>query len=245
MNRSINEKICELRKARSLTQEKLGSLLGVSSQAVSKWEKGESLPDIMIIPTLCEVLGITADALLEVPESVQKNDCMCNLKEYARKVGEIRASFESLQACSVVSSDHKGSAQISDTGIRINNTRGYGIIISGKDMLTKIANTPASSIKRICNIINDDNVMKVFAALDFEKPKSELDISNDTGLAINEIQPILFKLLKANICECRDDEKYVFGLNSYVIFATLAGIYLDSQDGRKDIYSISRNYMAK
>jgi len=65
------------------------------------------------------------------------------------------------------------------------------------------------------------------------------------GLAINEIQPILFKLLKANICECRDDEKYVFGLNSYVIFATLAGIYLDSPDGRKDIYSISRNYMAK
>lgn len=245
MNKSIHEKICELRKARSLTQEKLGSLLGVSSQAVSKWEKGESLPDIMILSTLCEVLGITADSLLEVPMSVKKDDCMGNLSEYARNVGEIKASFEALQACSVVSSDHKGSAQISDTGIRINNTRGYGIIISGKEMLTTISNTPIESIQRVCNLICNEKIMKVIAALDFEIPKTETDISKQTGLELGETEQILFNLLKNNICECREDEKYVFGINSYVIFATLAGVYLDSVDGRKDIYSISRNYMAK
>ncbi len=67
MNKPISQKISEIRKARSLTQEQLGAKLGISSQAVSKWEKGESMPDIMLLPSLCEILGITADALLEVP----------------------------------------------------------------------------------------------------------------------------------------------------------------------------------
>ncbi len=43
MNKPISQKISEIRKARSLTQEQLGAKLGISSQAVSKWEKGVSL----------------------------------------------------------------------------------------------------------------------------------------------------------------------------------------------------------
>lgn len=72
MNKPISEKISEFRKARSLTQEQLGTKLGISSQAVSKWEKGESMPDIMLLPQLCEIFGVTADALLEVPTSIKK-----------------------------------------------------------------------------------------------------------------------------------------------------------------------------
>lgn len=63
----INEKIRELRKAKGLTQEALGAKLGISGQAVAKWEKGESMPDILLLPDLCRLLGTSADALLEVP----------------------------------------------------------------------------------------------------------------------------------------------------------------------------------
>ena len=87
MNKSIAEKISEFRKLRSLSQQELGEKLGVTGQAVSKWEKGESMPDIMLLPELCQILGITADALLEVPSAVKKDSCMASLAEYAKEVG--------------------------------------------------------------------------------------------------------------------------------------------------------------
>lgn len=68
MKQPINEKISTLRKEKGMTQEQLGAKLGVSGQAVSKWEKGETMPDIMLLPDLCSLLGVSADKLLEIPE---------------------------------------------------------------------------------------------------------------------------------------------------------------------------------
>lgn len=64
MNESIGNRISKFRKAKGLTQEALANLMGVSSQAVSKWETDASCPDISALPQLCRILGITADELL-------------------------------------------------------------------------------------------------------------------------------------------------------------------------------------
>ena len=64
MNESIGNRISKFRKAKGLTQEALANLMGVSSQAVSKWETDASCPDITALPQLCRILGITADELL-------------------------------------------------------------------------------------------------------------------------------------------------------------------------------------
>lgn len=58
----LSERIAQLRRERGLTQEQLGQLVGVSAQAVSKWEKGGA-PDVELIPTLADRLGVTIDAL--------------------------------------------------------------------------------------------------------------------------------------------------------------------------------------
>ena len=58
----LSERIAELRKERGLTQEQLGQLVGVSAQAVSKWEKGGA-PDVELIPILADRLGVTIDNL--------------------------------------------------------------------------------------------------------------------------------------------------------------------------------------
>ena len=58
----LSGRIAELRKERGLTQEQLGQLVGVSAQAVSKWEKGGA-PDVELLPALADRLGVTIGAL--------------------------------------------------------------------------------------------------------------------------------------------------------------------------------------
>ncbi|MBR6647637.1 MAG: helix-turn-helix transcriptional regulator, partial [Clostridia bacterium] len=54
----------ELRKKKGYTQEEFSDMLGVSAQAVSKWENDLSCPDIMLIPQIASIFGITTDELL-------------------------------------------------------------------------------------------------------------------------------------------------------------------------------------
>ena len=60
----IGEKIKKMRRDRSLTQEEMAAHLGISFQAVSKWERGDGLPDITLLPALSRYFGVTADELL-------------------------------------------------------------------------------------------------------------------------------------------------------------------------------------
>ena len=62
MASNLSENIAALRKERGLTQEQLGNMVGVSAQAVSKWEKGGT-PDVELLPVLSRQLGVTIDAL--------------------------------------------------------------------------------------------------------------------------------------------------------------------------------------
>ena len=59
----FGKRIKNFRLRRDLTQERLAELLGVSAQAVSKWETGASCPDISLLPQLSAALGVTLDEL--------------------------------------------------------------------------------------------------------------------------------------------------------------------------------------
>jgi transcriptional regulator with XRE-family HTH domain len=66
----LHEKIFNQRKLKCLSQEELAEKLGVSRQAVSKWETGEALPEITKLKALAEVFGVTTDFLLNDNEDV-------------------------------------------------------------------------------------------------------------------------------------------------------------------------------
>jgi len=63
-NKKIGNLISELRKKKGLTQQELGDKVGVGFRAVSKWERGITLPDISIMSDLSDTLGINVDYLL-------------------------------------------------------------------------------------------------------------------------------------------------------------------------------------
>ena len=68
--KKVGEQIAALRKAKGITQNELGERIGVSFQAVSKWERGETLPDITLLPDLAKILETTTDYILLGSEKV-------------------------------------------------------------------------------------------------------------------------------------------------------------------------------
>ena len=66
MEQTLGKRIVANRKRLGLTQDQLAERLGVTAQAVSKWENGQSCPDITMLPKLAAIFNITTDQLLGI-----------------------------------------------------------------------------------------------------------------------------------------------------------------------------------
>lgn len=79
---SIGEKIKELRKEQNMTQAQLAEKLGVTYQAVSKWENGTASPDITLIPDITRAFSVSADVLFDlVNPEVKKEEIYADYRD--------------------------------------------------------------------------------------------------------------------------------------------------------------------
>ena len=69
---TLGERITQARKQAGLSQEQLGEKLGVSRQAISKWESGQTNPDVVYVAELCRLFGVSSDWLLLGMEHAQE-----------------------------------------------------------------------------------------------------------------------------------------------------------------------------
>ena len=76
----IGKFIAELRKEKGLTQEQLAEKLNVSNKSISRWENGNTMPDLSLIPLLSEVLDITINELINGGR-IEKEDYQKRLEE--------------------------------------------------------------------------------------------------------------------------------------------------------------------
>ena len=81
----IGENLKRLRKEKGFTQEQLAERLNVSFQAVSKWECGDGYPDIVMLPSIAQIFGVSLDELV----GMQK---ICSNKEAEKILAQVDAN---------------------------------------------------------------------------------------------------------------------------------------------------------
>lgn len=140
----IGNKIRELCMSRNLTQAELGKLVGVSMQAVSKWERGGT-PDIEVLLSIAELFGVTMDELFD--RSIQDSNKLEDILYTSILKASDSCKFE--VACSCVWAIFKGLSGIpgiqdvefaSEEGNDVENTRsrvssneGIGYALTSQD----------------------------------------------------------------------------------------------------------------
>lgn len=76
----FKDKIVELRKSLNLTQDELADKLFITRQAVSRWENGDTTPNIDTLKLIVQLFDISLHNLLGLPENVECQSCGMNLK---------------------------------------------------------------------------------------------------------------------------------------------------------------------
>lgn len=88
MELMIGEKLKKLRRNRDLTQEEVATHLGISYQAISKWERGDGYPDITMLPALANYFAVSVDELIGMEEITSAS----KLDEINKKWAENRSN---------------------------------------------------------------------------------------------------------------------------------------------------------
>ncbi len=117
---TIGFQIQSLRKSKGYTQNQLGDMVGVSFQAVSKWERGETLPDISTFVILAEVLDTTIDNLLHGGKKVTEYKGHKTIDEIKKGInclidmGNLLGRENLLYRCAIDGIDEKMNMEIED-----------------------------------------------------------------------------------------------------------------------------------
>ncbi len=94
MQIKIGKIIQALRKERNLTQEQLAKFIGVSTPAVSKWESGNSYPDIELLPLLADFFNVSIDKLLNYKIDLSEEEVTKIYKELESILRELKLIYQ-------------------------------------------------------------------------------------------------------------------------------------------------------
>ncbi len=95
---NIGARIKELRLEKRITQDRLSEYLGISPQAVSKWENGTTMPDITALPMLAKIFNVTTDYLLGMEYDARDS----RTEEYRKKYRELQTKGDNAGRCELM-----------------------------------------------------------------------------------------------------------------------------------------------
>lgn len=206
---SIGNQIALYRKSLKMTQEELGQLLGVSNQAVSKWESDVTLPDVLLLPKIVKALNITFDELYEMNDTSSKVVVADDFPEYA--YDEIFKFFYNQSGVKFNCVNRNDDIQISFWKNKINDGCGLkcisdknGAVILNNNLAFVDRNYKKDESKEI---ISSNNLAKVLQILSDQYVRKIFTFQYKESFANNKsVSNIKFTVLEiCNACEIEEE----------------------------------------
>ena len=137
MRETFGQRLARLRKKKGLTQEDVANRITISPQAVSKWENDLSSPDILVLSSLADILGVSVDELLGRQTSSNAEEKEPEQEETKEKDDDVAAEVaDKPNASEGIHLTNDGIHIVDDEGERI-NVSDKGIYVRQKDGKTK------------------------------------------------------------------------------------------------------------
>ena len=221
--KTFGEKLRNHRKNLNLTQEQVAEMIGVSGQAVSKWESGECLPDCFNLKSLGDIYGISLDILLET------SNCN-NIDVIAKKIEQLGDEFIWAKAARNQPNAHRdlgedlwkmwkglyfievgnkdsqerdkknGNLRIcSDYGMKIWDDDGIACIVKSS-LRERIFDVDVNTLNLMREMCTED-CFRLLSVLDPFDIISKSEITDKTSIETNRLNELLLYLMENNIIE--------------------------------------------
>lgn len=218
----INEQIAFLRKQKGLTQEELANMLGVTNQAVSKWESAQCCPDIQTLPELAKILEVSTDELLGCQTADGLGSICLKIKTYFTALPE-KAAFENAYRIAALlheataTDGYKNHVPWKEKDYSTEDVASWGLSIcsesdgstarKGNSIFFSLGTGFAApnhiqlrELMLAMELFNDLNLLKILYTLygltisDFDLYVTVEEIATEACLEIGEVEKILKKL---------------------------------------------------
>ena len=218
---NIGKNITAFRKDAGMTQEDLAGQIGVSAQAVSKWETGVRMPDILLLPVIADAFGITVDEIYsgkkkeEVPQHYSFDELAGVLYErilesstcaWKSQDEEERKKWLANLKANLKENSRCANFEIGDHG---------GAVLILRDMALV---APKFGTKESLDILNSDAAVPVLELLIDKKVRclfrylidmgekmfTAAGLSKKTGMSVDECRTILHRMSEANLLWLKD-----------------------------------------
>ena len=141
MTIEIADRLVKLRKKYGYSQEELADKLGLSRQAVSKWERAEASPDTDNLICLAKIYGVSLDELLATDEDVDTI-----VKEQVKNDSKGESNTEKKEK--IVTNEKGDRVVINDNGIHVEDKDGSTVDICGDGIVCKDKNGEINNFSR-------------------------------------------------------------------------------------------------
>lgn len=241
---NISEKISSLRKAHNLTQEALGEAVGVTPQAVSKWEKGDSLPDISVIPDICRTFSISADSLLgnegNMTSEMYMEKALELCKDDMDKKMHLLHKIMDYGIKGETETEYLISAVCDAHAFSINDGRGFGMFFSDMRYIKNMM-TVDFTMNNLLKLMADEKTIKIFTLICINGRLDECEIIKITGFSEQEVEERLFALMKSSVIQSAmnavnsRETAYAISQNGILLLGIMANAFLFDPESRKGL----------